>query len=64
MSKEDPMMIDGKRNVAERSKSSPRREMEKDPIEHKRGKGDPNSEKYIVFQDLKELIQVTPCYKS
>ena len=28
----------------------------KDPIEHKRGKGDPNSEKYVVFQDLKELI--------
>ena len=36
----------------------------KDPIEHKRGKGDPNSEKHIVFQDLKELIQVTPAIKT
>ena len=38
--------------------------MEKDPIEHKRGKGDSNSEKYIVFQDLKELIYIASAIKT
>jgi len=36
----------------------------KDPIKHKRGKCDPNSEKHIVFQDLKKLVQVTPAIKT
>ena len=55
--------IDGK-GIKKKEVDHPPTRDRKDPIEHKRGKGDPNSEKHIVFQDLKELIQVTPTVKT
>ena len=47
--------VDGKR-IEKKEVDHPPTRNGKDPVEHKRGKGDSNSEKYIVFQDLKELI--------
>ena len=47
--------IDGKR-IEKKEVDHPRREMEKTPSSIKEVKVIPTAKKYIVFQDLKELI--------